>query len=175
MTLYNIMHSPFRDVEISPHVSAAFASSVWAKSKAYRVSNASALENKALRESISVDLRKISDLLKPMVSRKAKIEATRRSLCLETLTWHRQPIVDPKRKVFHYEHVIPVSIIRDKCLEASSEETIELILSKLKVAWILKTENEELNRLGFQSNRIDPESAYLAAGIELLNPKSSGR
>jgi hypothetical protein len=43
------------------------------------------------------------------------------------------------------------------------------VLEKASIAWILKTEDRELNRLGYRYRRPDPHAAYLAAGIDLLS------
>jgi len=52
---------------------------------------------------------------------------------------------------------------------AKSEEAIlDVLKTRLRIAWILKTEDEELTRLGYRSMRADPEAAYREAKIELV-------
>jgi hypothetical protein len=46
----------------------------------------------------------------------------------------------------------------------------EVLRRELKVAWILKSEDAELTRLGFRSKRPDPVAAYEKAGI-VLRPR----
>ncbi|OAI40709.1 hypothetical protein AYO40_04445 [Planctomycetaceae bacterium SCGC AG-212-D15] len=88
---------------------------------------------------------------------------------LQTMTWHTQPKYDPGRAIFQWEHVNPVSSILEGCKQVTSEEAILHILkTRLRLAWILKRENEELTRLGYRSKRVDPEGAYRDAKIELL-------
>jgi hypothetical protein len=46
--------------------------------------------------------------------------------------------------------------------------------ARLRIAWILKRENEQLDRLGYRSERVDPEGAYREARIELLKFERGG-
>jgi len=88
-------------------------------------------------------------------------------LCAQT--WHSQSSFDAGRKVFHWEHVDPISCIQEACEGAGSEEAVlEILRARLRIAWILKREDRELTRLGFRSSRPDPEDAYGAAKIVLV-------
>lgn len=72
--------------------------------------------------------------------------------------------------MFHWEHVVPVKSIRDACETAGSVEAVFKILkTTIRVAWVLKSEDSELTKLGFSYKRPDPTAAYLAAKIELLD------
>ncbi len=69
-------------------------------------------------------------------------------------TWHSQSSFDKGRKVFHWEHVDPISDIQKACEAAGSEEAVrEILRTRLRIAWILKREDRELARLGFRSQR----------------------
>jgi hypothetical protein len=127
-----------------------------------------------LRKSITYDIRTCGallfpDVLKPEISKAAQEEAVRAGMLLHTMTWHDQAKFDRGRKTFHWEHVNPVSGIQNKCMEAKSEEAIlETLKTSLRIAWILKREDQELTRLGYRSKRVMPDEAYGHAGIELL-------
>jgi hypothetical protein len=102
------------------------------------------------------------------VSKAAQKEADRLGETISDKTWRHQPKFDPGRKVFHLEHVYPVSAIQKECELAQTEEAILGILkARLRIAWILKREDQELRRLGYRSIRPDPDAAYREAGIEL--------
>jgi hypothetical protein len=80
-----------------------------------------------------------------------------------------QPGFDRGQTIFHWEHVTPVSTIQKMCEQAKSEEAILGILkTHLRIAWILKREDDELRLLGYRSNRNDPDGTYRDAKIELL-------
>lgn len=126
-----------------------------------------------LLESISDDIRKCTDFIPVFVSKSAKVEAERLvpPVNLFGETWHSQPRFDKGRRIFQFEHVVPVSSVRELCLESECEEAVFAILStRLKVAWILKSENDRLNELGYTVERPDPEAAYREAGITLIPP-----
>src|SRR4051794_26601844 len=54
-----------------------------------------------------------------------------------------------------------------KILESGDVPSIVTTLRGMRVAWILKDENAVLEKLGYQSQRQDPDVAYQHAGIEL--------
>jgi hypothetical protein len=106
----------------------------------------------------------------PEISKQAKINARSIGVNLCEKTWFDQPKFDPGRKQFHLEHVVPVSNIRDMCLNAKSEqEVLEILDTKIRLAWITKHENSLLTKNGTRSNRPDPDKAYQYAGISLTN------
>jgi hypothetical protein len=108
-------------------------------------------------------------VLAPEVGEAALQEADRIQVQIFAQTWHSQSSFDIGRRVFHWEHVNPISCIQEGCEEAGSEEAIlEILKTRLRIAWILKREDRELTRLRFRSKRPDPEAAYRAAKIVLV-------
>jgi hypothetical protein len=73
-----------------------------------------------------------------------------------------------KKSMLHWEHWMPVAEMKKELLELvnPTPEECRKVLSKARICWILKGENDELDRRGFKSVRPDPESAYKIAGIE---------
>jgi hypothetical protein len=76
---------------------------------------------------------------------------------------------DIGRKIFHWEHFYPVQQIINELstLKELSDENIYRIIRKTKICWILKEENEVLNKIA-KSNRPNPEHSYHLANIKLL-------
>lgn len=108
------------------------------------------------------------------VSEAALAEAEHLKVDLRTQNWHDQPSFDARREIFHFEHVVPVSAIRAACCDQESERAVLAVLKgRLRVAWILKSEDAELTRLGDRSNRPDPDAAYRKAGIRLAPPRGA--
>lgn len=125
-----------------------------------------------VRESLSDDIKKfcdvaVPDLRRPLVSQGATEQAEKLGVDLCAQAWHDQPRFDPGRGVFHLEHVVPVRAVRERCLDLTEEAEVMAILSLVSVAWILKTEDRELTRLGHRTRRDDPAEAYQRAGIAL--------
>jgi hypothetical protein len=153
-----------------------FARSILAKVDALRGRELKPNQRKRLRKSIIEDIRTCGGLIYPdevllAVSKAAQQEADRLGVNISGKTWHDQPTFDPGRKKFHLEHVYAVSAIQKECERAQTEEAILSVLkTRLRIAWILKREDEKLNRLHFRSVRPDPDAAYRAAGIELVEP-----
>src|SRR5262249_38012358 len=109
------------------------------------------------------------EVLAPEVSEAALQEAERLGVNIWAQTWHSQSSFDAGRRVFHWEHVAPISSIQEACEGAGCEEAVlEILKARLRIAWILKREDRELTRLGLRSNRPDPEGAYRAAKIVLV-------
>ncbi|WP_243372265.1 hypothetical protein [Microvirga solisilvae] len=75
-------------------------------------------------------------------------------------------MMDPKREIFHWEHVVQVSDIVNAItqLHDPHREAIAYELKKAKIAWILKSENKKL------IHKVRPIDAYERAGIDLLPP-----
>jgi hypothetical protein len=152
-----------------------FARSIFAKACALRSLELTGNQRKRLRSSITAEIRTCGGLLypevrAPEVSEAALQEAERmgvKDICAKT--WTTQPSFDAGRKVFHWEHADPIACIQEACEGAGSEEAVlEILKTRLRTAWILKREDRELTRLGFRSQRPDPEAAYGAAKIVLV-------
>jgi hypothetical protein len=153
-------------------VTLAFASGIVAKRSLLHVDLRKEQMARVL-ESLTQDIRKYCDvvfpLLRPIETSNAALMQARLvggDLC--QLTWHQQARMDPAgRSTFHLEHITPVKSIRTACIAASDQGEIVSALMSIRIAWILKSENDELDRLKFRHNRPDPTAAYAAAGIEL--------
>jgi hypothetical protein len=120
-------------------------------------------QTSVIKSSIHSDIRKYSDLLIPLQSEAAFYQSEKLKIDLIKKNWHNQPSFDPGRKIFHFEHMIPVNQLTDMCIQNSKE--IENILNTCTVVWILKSEDRILTELGFRNNRIDPIEAYKKANI----------
>lgn len=135
-------------------------------------------QRKRLQASIKEDIRACGGILypdarPPEVSEAALQEAKRRGVKIRGHNWYSQSSFDAGRKVFHWEHVDPVSCIQVACEGAGGEEAVLKILkTRLRIAWILKREDRELTRLGVKTKRPDPEGAYRAAKIVLVKHQS---
>ena len=68
-----------------------FAESIFVKTTALRRLRLTAIQRQRLREAVSVDIRKYTDLLAPEASIAAKREAERISVDLSTKSWQDQP------------------------------------------------------------------------------------
>lgn len=76
------------------------------------------------------------------------------------------------RNVFHLDHIVPVSLIEDEILKLSdpTKEDIKIILDKMHLCRVLKSENTELGRtkgrgLDWQEN---VKNVYNAKGVYIL-------
>jgi hypothetical protein len=156
-----------------------FARSIFAKVTALKSLDLTRNQRKRLRASITTEIRACGGLLYPEVLRPEVSEAACREaklirVDLHAQTWASQTRFDRGRRVFHLEHVDPISCILEACAAAGSEQgVLELLRTRLRIAWILKREDRELTRLGFRSDRPDPEEAYRAARIVLVKPPSA--
>ncbi|WP_437956632.1 hypothetical protein WME76_35380 [Sorangium sp. So ce119] len=146
-----------------------FACSLYAKACTLSSVELSPSQRARLLESMSDDIKKCTNFIEPEVSEAALAEAEHLRVDLRAKNWHDQPSFDATREIFHFEHVVPVSVIRTACCGQNSETAVLAVLkSRLRVAWILKSEDSELTRLGHRSNRPDPDGAYHKAGIRLV-------
>jgi hypothetical protein len=150
----------------------AFALGMLPKVEWLRTGTATPVQASAVRSSLTQELRKLCDALgpedlRPAVSRRAATAAEAIGVDLCRQSWATQLRFDPGRRMFHLEHVVPVSAIRAAVLECGDAAEIVRTLAGLRLAWILKEENQELERRGFRSRRPDPDAAYAEAGIEL--------
>lgn len=149
----------------------AFASAILIKSRAVHALTKASSHRRRLLESISDDIKKLSNLRPHEVSVAAATEAEVLGIDLREQTWHDQSRFDAEREVFHVEHMVPVSALRELCLRCDDEEQVLSVLTtRLRVVWILKSEDAELTRLGFRHRRSDPEDAYRQAGIVIREP-----
>lgn len=145
-----------------------FGQSIFAKSAALREIALTTSQRSRLRESISDDIKKCSNFVIPEVSQAAFDVAHSMGIDLREKCWHDQHSFDRGRAVFHFEHVLPVSAIREACLGArTADETTEILSEKLRVAWILKEEDRVLTEKGFRVRRTNPDEAYIASEIVL--------
>jgi hypothetical protein len=150
-----------------------YAHSIFSKTNALARLELSPNQRKRLRASITADIRTCGLLIYPEVklpevSEAAQREAERIGIRICDMTWYNQTAFDKGRKVFHWEHVNPISCIQKSCEEAKSEEEIvDILMRQLRIAWILKREDAELTRLGYRSKREDGDSAYRDAKIVL--------
>ena len=145
-----------------------FADCIWVKVHALQELQLDPDEVTCIKGSISGDIRKYTDLLEPVVSERAHDHAQRLGVDLRAMRWRDQHGFDKGRQVFHFEHIVPVAVVRAKCLEATCGDEIRYILREwARVAWILKEEDRTLTDLGYRSKRPDPEIAYKSAGIRL--------
>jgi hypothetical protein len=98
---------------------------------------------------------------------------------LENCSWSQQTTLMKIKghKIFHYDHIYPVSQLRDKLMEicnkkdmAKMKKDVEEELKRMDVAWILKDENVKLDKAGYKSKRPYPNllDAYAEVGIELI-------
>ncbi len=78
---------------------------------------------------------------------------------------------DAGRKIFHYEHVYPVSQLRYAllALDSPTDEQVFALVKKMDVAWILKEECELLDKNGYRSERPDEDlwRPFRELGIEI--------
>jgi len=148
-----------------------FAQSIYVKCRTFNEleEKMSRSQRARLLEAISTDIKKCSNYLTPEVSREALKESEKRDIDLYTKNWHDQNKFDRGRLLFHFEHCVPISAIVKECQKQCSEEAIlDILKRKLRVAWILKSEDKELTRLGYKTNRPNPCAAYIEAKIELI-------
>ena len=100
---------------------------------------------------------------------KRAIEAAQ-ALGISTLTgfwWHHQSKFDKGRKVLHWEHIHPISDLRNALLSLDPPDIagIKQILMRYEIAWITKVEDGLLKRF----KRENPHEEYNRAGIELID------
>ncbi len=74
---------------------------------------------------------------------------------------------------FILEHFNPVNIIVKEMLSMKNDPSrFEYALDKLKVVWVLKSEDDVLVNNGHRANRPNPTEAYKQAGIKIIeNPE----
>jgi hypothetical protein len=146
-----------------------FALSIYAKASYLKHNSMSKFEKARLLESISDDIKKCTTFTKPKISKAALVKSAVLNIDLHKMNWHNQNKFDPGRKIFHYEHYITVSNIRNICLRSENEDDIlRILISIPQIVWILKEEDNKLTKLGYRSKRSNPEEAYWKAEIEIV-------
>ena len=150
-----------------------FAASIVAITNRLNSAELSFREITILKQTISDILKKAGDLNPSGASAAAHREY--RSLFpnedIRVRTWHEQPRFDPGRKIFHREHCETVSTLRDLCMSENTDVGIlKILVERIRIVWILKTEDQILTQNGHQSNRPDWEEAYEQANIEIMPP-----
>ncbi len=125
------------------------------------------VDRRHMRVQISKAIRNATDhpSFKIQASVAARALAEERGIDIGAMTYDNQvqKRFDPGRKLFAYEHMVPVksmmyAVIADP---ARTEE----ILRSARIVWVTRSENDRLNELGFAHNRPDPETCYTQAGI----------
>ena len=150
-----------------------FAEGILLKSQLLSKAQLNRPQLEAVRSSISVDMRKIGDLVVPHlrpvdVSVGATFQFPLEQL--EHLTWQKQPALDPGREHLIQEHVCPVVELRDLALRATSGfEVVQLLWTHMRLAWVTRAEDEKLTQLGYQKVRPYPLVAYSNAGINIFD------
>ena len=109
------------------------------------------------------------------VSKAAKARAVKMKIGdISRYKWDDQTtrrMKDAKRKIFHYEHVYPVSQLREdlKKLDPLTDEAVLALMHKADIAWILKEECARLDKSGYRSERPldDLWKPFRELGIEM--------
>lgn len=145
-----------------------FAQSIYAKTTALNTLDLDKKTKARFLESISDDIKKCSNFVRPLVSEKAQQEAVKYKFNLFDMNWH--DMKKANRKTFHFEHINTVSSLRTACCAAfSSEAILQILMSNISVAWILKDEDARLTSNGYKSKR--PNNAYDLVEIKLVEPE----
>lgn len=151
-----------------PRIREMFGNSIASKAEILHSAELTDKQKSRIRESIGVDIRKYTDLIDPDVSVQADLDAKNLGIDLRKEDWQSQTRFDPGRKRFHLDHVVPVSCLRDACIEANDVHKInEILETEARIVWITKAENSCLDKKGFRSNRPDPDEAYRTCGIKI--------
>ena len=129
------------------------------------------------KDNLKMMCRWLEKLMTPRLSKAAVARAKEIDIGIDADTlrnsnWFHQKTVlkDPKRKIFHLEHIKPVSQLANEVLEARNEtiEKIEAILHSAEIAWILKDEDKKLTVNKYRTKRVNPYECYRLCGIELI-------
>jgi hypothetical protein len=148
----------------------AFSKAIFTKCEFLNSNKENNRSRKRMLESVTQDIRKVTDLCIPEASCAAAAVFRRMKVEYRSLTWQAQPKFDEGRKTFILEHYWPVVYIRSELLSCTNWEAVRDVLrDRPRLVWILREENRKLNQLGYSRNRPDPAKAYEEAGIEIEN------
>ncbi|MGX9431409.1 MULTISPECIES: hypothetical protein [Bradyrhizobium] len=105
-------------------------------------------------------------------SKKARENAQRADIPrdLSEYSWAKRSLLDGVHEDgFHFEHTETVYEIKRSLLTLANPTLAEVaaVLSRTRVTWVTKRENERLDELGYKSRRPNWADAYKRAGIEL--------
>lgn len=77
---------------------------------------------------------------------------------------------DPKRQIFHYEHLYPVSQLRRdlEALDPVTDEAILSLIEKVEIAWITKEECRKLGAHGKAGDETSHAENLLRHGVEFI-------
>lgn len=164
---------PFRDDTPFEHLVEVFQGLLAAKRKATSPA-AKAWGHRILNWSC----RHLEDFIAPEVS----VAAYQRAMAdgcgdPRDIKWGAQKVKlkDPERKIYMYEHALTVSemIRRLEALgENPADEKVLAIIKQMELVWILRSEDDALNKLGWKSRRPpNPMDAYVEAKIEIQPPR----
>ena len=113
---------------------------------------------------------------KVKVSKAAKAKAKKMKIGdISQYSWadqtHKKKMRDTGRAIFHYEHVYPVSQLRNALLSlvSSTDEEVFELIQKMDIAWILKEECALLDKNGYRSQRPEEDlwRPFRELGIEM--------
>ena len=126
-------------------------------------------------------LRVASHLIPPYASESATRRAEKQKIDLFKLREKDRNKVEANIKnidkndneKFILEHYLPINhIIKEIIAEKSPNfKTYENALNKLIVVWVLKSEDDKINKNGHRKNRPNTKEAYQKAGIKILPNK----
>lgn len=132
-------------------------------------------EQRWVKNLIQLGCRKLEDFITPNVSVKAQAKADQMEVGqLSQYGWldQKSKMNDPDRSIFHFEHILTVADLVDRLLKLGSEpsvDSVNAVIEKAAVAWILKSEDQLLNEKGYKNKRPEnPLDAYEVCGIELV-------
>jgi hypothetical protein len=138
-------------------------------------------KNKMLIHLMDRCLRVASHLIPPASSEKAFERANKNNIDIFRLREKDRNKIEKQIKKsnpnddekFILEHFNPVNIIVKEMLSKQNDlSRFEYAIDKLKVVWILKSEDDVLRNNGHRTNRPNPIEAYDQAGIKIIeNPK----
>ena len=101
--------------------------------------------------------------------------ASQRGYDLSNQRWGFQDynlVEGERKKLFHWEHVLPVAELKRRISKLGNGRNAHLVSELLvmsDIAWVLKTENDELDTAGFRHRRPgDPWEAYRKVGIRIV-------